>query len=177
VTLGAIFYYILKNPSCYERLQREIDSVSTNMDASGAIPFSIAHELPYLNACIKEAFRMHPAARWAPERVVPPSGATICGHFIPGGTVVGVNAWVIHRRTDIFGEDAHIYRPERWLKEGEFSIDKIHEMERMLLQFGSGNYTCIGKNISLLEMYKLVPAMFSKFQVRASRVFELLTNN
>lgn len=147
------------------------------MDASGAIPFSIAHELPYLNACIKEAFRMHPAARWAPERVVPPSGATICGHFIPGGTVVGVNAWVIHRRTDIFGEDAHIYRPERWLKEREFSIEKIHEMERMLLQFGSGNYTCIGKNISLLEMYKLVPAMFSKFQVRASRVFELLTNN
>jgi cytochrome P450 len=50
-------------------------------------------------------------------------------------------------------------------------------MERMLFQFGSGNYTCIGKNISLLEMYKLVPAMFSKFQVRASRVFELLTNN
>lgn len=164
ITLGAIFYYILKNPHCYERLQSEIDSVSTRT-TSAFIPFSIAHELPYLQACIKEAFRMHPAARWAPERVVPASGATICGHFIPAGTVVGVNAWVIHRRTDIFGEDVHKFRPERWLEDGGSPPEKIKEMERMLLQFGSGNYTCIGKHISLLEMCKLVPAVLSKYQV------------
>lgn len=108
---------------------------------------------------------MHPAARFTPERVVPPSGATICGHFIPAGIVVGVNAWVIHRRTDIFGDDANKFRPERWLKDGEYSIEKIQEMERNLIHFGYGSYSCIGKNISLLEMYKLVPAVFSRFKV------------
>ena len=56
------------------------------------------------------------------------------------------------------------------MEEGGSSVEKIHEMERSLLQFGFGNYTCIGKNISLLEMYKLVPAVLSKFQVCISSV-------
>jgi len=41
-------------------------------------------------------------------------------------------------------------------------------MDRMLSHFGSaGNYTCIGKNIALLEMYKFVPAVIRHFEVRS----------
>jgi hypothetical protein len=39
-------------------------------------------------------------------------------------------------------------------------------MERFFMAFGSGKRTCIGKNISLLEVYKLVPLLLSKFNVR-----------
>jgi cytochrome P450 len=38
-------------------------------------------------------------------------------------------------------------------------------MNAAMLQFGSGARTCIGKNISLLEMYKLVPAFLRRFDV------------
>ena len=100
-----------------------------------------------------------------PERVVPASGHTICGEHIPGGTIVGVSAWVLHRNTDIFGHDVEIFRPERWLNA---NIEKVREMDRMLSHFGSaGNYTCFGKNIALLEMYKFVPAVIRHFEVRA----------
>ena len=95
----------------------------------------------------------------------PASGHTICGEHIPGGAIVGVSAWVLHRNSDIFGHDVEIFRPERWL---DGNIEKVREMDRMLSHFGStGNYTCIGKNIALLEMYKFVPAVIRYFEVRS----------
>jgi cytochrome P450 len=168
IELSAIFYYLLKNPDCYSKLAEEIDAAFSakpeqNRSYSG-ISFAEAQRLPYLGACIKEAFRLHPATRWFPERVIPARGHTICGERVAGGTIVGVSAWVLHRNTDIYGDDVEVFRPERWLS-GE--TEKIREMDRMLSHFGSGgNYTCIGKNIALLEIYKVVPAVIRYFEVR-----------
>jgi hypothetical protein len=39
-------------------------------------------------------------------------------------------------------------------------------MSSTLLHFGMGARTCIGKNISLLEVYKLVPTLLRRFEVR-----------
>lgn len=74
--------------------------------------------------------RMHPGVSYPLERVVPRGGAELCGTYLPEGTVVGVNAAVIHRNRDIFGHDADHFRPERWL---EGSEEKIKEMDRNLL--------------------------------------------
>ena len=35
----------------------------------------------------------------------------------------------------------------------------------VLKQFGAGHRSCIGKNISYLEIYKLVPSMLRKYEV------------
>ena len=105
---------------------------------------------------------MHPATRFFPERVVPPSGHTICGKRIPAGTVVGVSAWSIHRNPTIFGNDVDTFRPERWLEVDE---ETSRHMGAMLLQFGTGAYICLGKNIAIMEMYKVVPALIANFEV------------
>ena len=124
--------------------------------------YADARSLPYLNACFQETFRMHPAFGFNYERVIGPSGTTICGTFVPGGTIVGVNPWVVQRDPGIYGRDSHIYRPERWL---EASDEKLKEMGRTLFQFGAGEHICLGKNISILEMYKLVPCLMKTFYV------------
>ena len=170
ISLSAVFYYLLKNPDCYRKLTEEIDAAFSAKPAQNPPPSSIsfadAQRLPYLSACIKEAFRLHPASRWFPERVVPAQGHTICGERIPGGTVVGVSAWVLHRNTDIYGEDVETFRPERWMVA---DTEKVRERDRMLSSFGSqGHYVCLGKNIALLEMYKVVAAVIRHFEVRAS---------
>ena len=72
--------------------------------------------MPYLQAVMKEAMRMHPAVGISMPRYVPSGGAEIGGRYYPEGTVVGVNAWVIHRDREVFGEDADVFRPERWLE-------------------------------------------------------------
>jgi cytochrome P450 len=166
ISLSALFYYTLRNPTIYGKLQAETDSRfpinESNPSLYTAIPFVVTQTLPYLSAVIKESFRMHPAAAWSPERVVPPQGHTICGEHIPGGTVVGVHAWVLHRDTGIFGLDADTFRPERWL---EGDSENIKRMERTLFHFGSGNYSCLGRNIAFMEMYKIVPALLRRFEI------------
>lgn len=166
ISLAAVFYYLLRNPKCYGKLLDEIDDAARSgvIDnrPTGMISWTESQSLPYLDACIKEAFRLHPAVGLLLERVVPPNGATICGQHIAGGTIVGCNAWVIHRRPEVFGEDVDAYRPERWI---EVSKEKRKEMESTMFHFGMGARTCIGKNISLLEVYKLVPSFLRRFEV------------
>lgn len=88
ISLSAVFYYLLRNPRAYHRLQQEIDAadeagtLASSRDSTGAgdvISFSAANKLPYLDAVITESFRMHPAVGLLLERVTPPQGATICG--------------------------------------------------------------------------------------------------
>ena len=166
ISLAAVFYYLLKNPRCHQLLLEEIDSALSSgkvLDRSNClITWAESQQLPYLDACIKEAFRLHPAVGLPLERIVPAEGAEICGEHIAGGTIVGCSAWVIHRRTDIFGNDAEMYRPERWL---EADKEARKEMDGCMFHFGMGARTCIGKNISLLEVYKLVPSFLRRFEV------------
>ncbi|KAL8720086.1 MAG: hypothetical protein Q9225_002993 [Loekoesia sp. 1 TL-2023] len=166
ISLAAVFYYLIKNPKCYRKLLKEIDeAVRSGMiedRPNGLLSWTESQQLPYLDACVKEAFRLHPAVGLPLERVVPPQGADICGEHIAGGTIVGCNAWIIHRRPEVFGEDVDAYRPERWL---EANREKRKEMESTMLHFGMGARTCIGKNISLLEIYKLIPSFLRRFEV------------
>jgi cytochrome P450 len=173
ISLSAVFYYLLKNPTCMDKLVKELDSnakIGYFSNTSGLVTWSESQSLPFLDACIKEAFRLHPAAGLPLERVVPAQGAEIAGHFVKGGTIVGCSAWVIHRRPEVFGEDVGVYRPERWLidesRDGEEEARRIKEMNGTMFQFGMGARTCIGKNISLLEIYKLVPSVLRRFEVR-----------
>lgn len=167
ISLSAAFYHLLKHPRALARLMDELDEAVRNgtiVDPreNGAVTWQEAQKLPYLDAVVQETFRMHPAAGLILERVTPPQGITVCGEFVPGGTIVGCNAWVLHRRPDVFGEDAACYRPERWLEAGP---EKLREMKATMFQFGAGSRTCLGKNISLLEIYKLVPSFLRRFEV------------
>ncbi|EXJ58261.1 hypothetical protein A1O7_05686 [Cladophialophora yegresii CBS 114405] len=168
ISLAAVFYYLLINPECYEKLNREIDeSIATGLisDASGIITWTDAQKLPYLHACIQETFRIHPAIAMILERLVPPQGMEIAGEFIPGGTVVGCSPWVMHRQPEIFGEDVDIWRPERWMGNSDEDERRIKKMNMVMFQFGGGSRTCLGKHIALLEMYKLVPSFLRRFEV------------
>ena len=76
---------------------------------------------------MKEALRLHPGGGFPLERYVPPEGAEICGRRLPGGTIVSMSAPVIHLNKEIYGQDATIFRPERWL---EASSEELKAMDR-----------------------------------------------
>jgi cytochrome P450 len=166
ISLSSIFYYLLKSPRTYEKLLSEIEEAVRNGTIEDndecLVSWSASQKLPYLDAVIQEAFRLHPAAGLILERITPAQGVNILGEQIPGATIVGSNAWVLHRRLEIFGGDVNVFRPERWL---EASPEKLKEMKATMFQFGAGARTCIGKNISLLEIYKLVPSFLRRFEV------------
>ncbi|KAK5058837.1 hypothetical protein LTR84_011101 [Exophiala bonariae] len=175
ISFSAIMYYLIKAPNVVKKLRAEIDAkVAEKANADDIITFSEANNMPYLQACIKEGLRMHPATGLPLARVVPNGGATICGRHFPEGTVVGVNTWVAHQNKSVFGQDADVFRPERWLE----SPEKASAMERYFMAFGSGSRTCIGKNISLLEISKMLPEMVRRFDFElADPDMQLETHN
>ncbi|KAI9148745.1 Pisatin demethylase [Paramyrothecium foliicola] len=161
ISLSSIMYYLLKEPQCMRKLQDEIDDFYQRGDLSKNPSLKQAQQLPYLQAVIKEALRIHPATGLPLERIVPQGGSTIAGRFFPEGSIVGINTWVQHHNKAIYGEDADIFRPERWLIGDE---DQLSLMNRNWMPFGLGSRTCIGKNVSILEMTKLIPRIFHEYR-------------
>ena len=74
---------------------------------------------------MKEAMRLHPSVGFGLERYVPAGGATICGHYLPAGTVVSMNAWSVHQNKHVFGDDAQEFRPERWIDADEEALKRM----------------------------------------------------
>ena len=169
ISLRAVMYYTLKDQRVTMRLQQELEQAYNENRLSPPASWTQAQSLPYLDAVIKEALRLHPAVGLLLERIVPEEGLQLPngGPFIPPGTIVGVNPWVIHRHP-VFGEEVDTFRPERWLQSDSESDPDFHirkqNMIRATFTFGAGPRTCIGKNISLLEIYKLIPSLFLKYQ-------------
>lgn len=180
VTLTAIIYYLLKNRRCYERLMAELDDAAAN----GRIPanpgeiltWEQSQGLTYFNAVVKESQRLYPSVGGLLERMTPPQGAVIQGTWYPGNTLVGCNAWVIHQRQEVFGDDCAEFKPERWI---EGDPDHIKKMNQSFFAFGAGTRACIGRSISLLEIGKAVPVWLRLFDVsgdwKLCRTSRLLT--
>jgi cytochrome P450 len=88
------------------------------------------------------------------ERVTPPEGDIICGHKLPGGTIVGFNVWTSQRNM-VYGSDPAVFRPERWL---EASHEQAKAMRKVWeLIFGHGTTKCLGENLARMTMNKVLP--------------------
>ena len=174
-TLVATLYFLLKNPAVMEQLIAELDANfpppniaihSQKEMVEYVVPFVEAQKLSFLDAVMKEVFRLWPAlGMQLMERVTPPEGAHIMDEYIPGNTIVSCNAWILHRLKSTYGEDADEFRPSRWL---QANPDQLLAMNKSMLGFGAGPHTCIGKNIGLLELYKAVPSLLRIFTVSPS---------
>ncbi|KAF1928792.1 cytochrome P450 [Didymella exigua CBS 183.55] len=166
ISLRAIFYNLIRNPDKLAKLCaefEELEATGTFERGNPLVAWSDVRELPYLGAVINESLRTHPAAGLPLERLVPAGGVQLSDVFVPGGTNIGCSAWTLHLDKDLWGQDADKWRPERWL---EASEAKKAEMKNSMFAFGAGSRTCIGKNVSYLEMYKLVPAVLRSFDIK-----------
>ncbi|EYE94002.1 cytochrome P450 [Aspergillus ruber CBS 135680] len=159
-------YYILKHPSVHSKLREELDSAN--------LPFPVKwkdlQHLTYFTAVMREAKRIHPGVGMLMERVVPAGGLCLPdGRFVPEGTIVGMNPWVINRDADTFGPDADHFIPERWLQlsgeTGEEHQVRVARMQRAFLTFGAGSRSCIGRNFSEMESDKIVATLFAKYEM------------
>ncbi|KAI6349330.1 hypothetical protein MCOR25_010676 [Pyricularia grisea] len=162
-TMQSFFWHCLSDPRVREVLLDEIDSAvaAGRIPPSGNIGWNEAQTLSYFQACLKETMRMRPAVGLNITRHVPPEGAELDGHFFRGGTRVAVNGWVLHRDKGVFGDDAKEFRPERWLEDAE----NAKRMDRYMFQFGGGAHLCIGRNLALLEMNKVVPMLLRDYNL------------
>lgn len=104
IALRSVVYNLCKNHEAMAKVRAEIDEA----DGKGLLTHPVRYKevtahLPYFCAVLKEAMRLHPSVGLIMERHVPPQGANICGKEIPGGTIVGINPWVLNYDESLFG--------------------------------------------------------------------------
>ncbi|GAC94497.1 pisatin demethylase [Pseudozyma hubeiensis SY62] len=174
-SLTIFFGYLLDNPACYAKLRKEINEAVEAGNLASPVKYAKGSQLEYLQACIKEALRLSPPISMDLPRYVPQGGAVIGRnpHPIPAGTTVGISPYVLHRNPEAFGADAELYRPERWLEGGE---EGRKAMERFNMTFGGGSRACIGKNISLMELSKVIPEILLRYDLKKPAVNPHSTN-
>lgn len=97
------------------KLQKELDEALGHND-DPVSSFEETKKLPYLDAAINEALRLHTASGIGLPRLVPEGGLTVLGKTFPEGTVLSVPSYTIHREKSVWGADVEAYRPERWLE-------------------------------------------------------------
>ncbi|KAL7628533.1 hypothetical protein AAE478_000048 [Parahypoxylon ruwenzoriense] len=168
ITLRAIFYYALKHPSVFEKLEQEI--IAAGVPPEKPFSFHDARKLPYLDAVIREAMRIHPAVPMILERYVPQEGLHLPdGRFIPSGSITGMTPYIIHRNQSLFGDDADQFKPERWLQGDQETTEKYRERRRLMdnadLTFGGGSRVCLGKHIAILEIFKTTATIVNKYNI------------
>lgn len=145
----------------------------------------LANGLPYLDAVVHETLRIHAPIHEATRIVrLPPfisilvlirpsqameddviplseplrttSGELVENMCVAKGTLLAIPMASINRSTAIWGEDAKVFRPSRWLEDdhGENGIPaKAKEVQghRHLLTFSDGPRMCLGKNFAVAE--------------------------
>ncbi|KAH9877150.1 hypothetical protein IAQ61_002513 [Plenodomus lingam] len=155
--VSGLTYYLLRNPAAMQKLVEEIRTTFSN--DSDMIMEKLA-ALPYLNACIKETFRIYPPVPLTMPRVVPEDGSTIVGQFIPPGTSVGIPQHATYMQPRNFTMPTQ-YVPERWLGDERFERDQRHAVQ----PFSVGTRDCIGKNMAYHEMRLLIAKVFFNFDI------------
>ncbi|KAG9901824.1 cytochrome P450, partial [Aureobasidium melanogenum] len=157
IAMRAALFHLNTNPEVLQKLREEIDAV----DAVKPLSYKQTQQLPYLKAVVRESLRMYSSLPAQLYRIVPSSGLAIDGHLIPSGTVVGISSLAQNRDTAIFGQDADIFNPDRWL--GDES--KARYLEAALFNFGgTGIRSCPGQDLAMIELYKFIAQMVQKFE-------------
>lgn len=83
ITLNAALYHIYTIPEVLGKLRDEIGKGSQDGSISDPVTFDESQKMPYLQAIISEALRIHPAVGVSLARVVPAGGVTIHNQFFP----------------------------------------------------------------------------------------------
>ena len=146
--------FLIASPDAYAKLRTEIDdAVAAGNISYPVVTYAEAMKLPYLDAVIWEGMRLWPPLIGFLSKLAPKGGDTVNSIFYPEGTEICVCPMGVGRRKDIFGEDADIFRPDRWTEADAAARNKYERATEVI--FGSGRFTCLGKNIAMIELHKV----------------------
>ena len=76
-------------------------------------------------------------------------------------TNVSIVNQVAHHDAAVWGADHALFRPERWLD----SVKPL--LPNNLLPFGAGHRACIGRNIAMMSIVKVLVALWSRYEIKA----------
>nr|XP_023926620.1 geraniol 8-hydroxylase-like [Quercus suber] len=145
---------LLHNPEKMVKAQDELEEVLGN---NGKVQESDISKFHYLQAIVKETFRLHPPAPFlVPRKAV--TDVEICGFIVPKNAQILINVWAMGRDLSIW-PNPNLFMPERFLEHGiEF---KGQDFE--LIPFGAGRRICPGLPLANRMVHLMLASLVHNF--------------
>jgi len=151
---------LLRHPNVMKRLQEEIDSV---VGQSGKVKESDLATMKYLHCVVKETMRLYPGGPlMVPHESV--EAVTVAGYFIPKKTTVMVNVWAIGRDSNVWGEYASEFKPERFMEEEHINL--TDQSDFSMIPFGAGRRGCPGASFAIPSIELALAQLMRNFYWR-----------
>lgn len=159
ITMEWALAELINNPLVMTKARQEIDSV---VGKNRMVVESDIVKLPYIQAIVKEAMRIHPAGPLLFRESS--RSSVVCGYEIAEKTRLFVNVWAIGRDPN-FWENPDEFRPERFLSEenGHNRLDGRGQHYEYI-PFGSGRRGCPGTSLALQVVQTNLAAMIQCFE-------------
>ncbi|KAI1085699.1 cytochrome P450 [Whalleya microplaca] len=154
-------YELARRPEMQQRIRAELqEALGSDLAAVDFGPQ--AQDLPFLNAFCNEVLRCYP---FSPIIVkTAQRNTTVNGVHVPKGTTVLYSAETTNHDKNLWGPDAHVFNPERWLGAGMAKTGGATSNFAMLT-FGAGPRNCIGQDFAKATLKCLVTAMVATFEI------------
>ncbi|KAL8777677.1 MAG: hypothetical protein Q9213_007751 [Squamulea squamosa] len=159
--LSWTFFLLVRHPKVLSRLQGEIRST---VGTSDEITKTHIQKMDYLKCILNETLRLYPPiplnvrfankVTWLPRGGGPDEKSPV---LVRKGLGIGIVPYYMHRRKDIYGEDAMDFRPERW--EGP----ELADIGYAYMPFHGGPRLCLGKDFALMEASCLIIRILQEF--------------
>ncbi|KAJ8752741.1 hypothetical protein K2173_007051 [Erythroxylum novogranatense] len=143
---------LIRHPEALARVREELDSL---VGRDRLISEFDLPQLTYLQAVVKETFRLHPSTPLSLPRIAAES-CEINGYYIPKGSTLLVNVWAISHDPNEWSEPME-FRPERFSPGGEKAPVDVRGNDFELIPFGAGRRICAGMSLGL-RMVQLMTA-------------------
>ncbi|KAI9685579.1 MAG: hypothetical protein M1822_004437 [Bathelium mastoideum] len=148
-------YELARHPEVWDRARAEALGL-----AGKPLTFELVRSQQYLYQVIKEVLRLHPlsptSSRIALEpTILPRGGKGNTPLLVPAGATVMVHRQALHLNKELYGEDADMFRPQRWekLKQG------WHYMP-----FSGGPRTCPAQAMAMAQAAAVLTRLLQKVE-------------
>ncbi|KAI0781643.1 cytochrome P450 [Irpex lacteus] len=172
--LSRLLHLLAQRPQVQEKLRAEVKDARDEHD----IPYDKLIQLPYLDAVCKETLRMYPptptAFRQAQQDVVLPlsfpirdiNGKEQREILVPKGTVIVFDLAGANRHKAVWGDDADVWKPERWLTPLPDTVINAHMpgVYSHLMTFLGGSKSCIGFKFAAIEMKVILTVLLDRLK-------------
>ncbi|CAI8605286.1 unnamed protein product [Vicia faba] len=146
---------LLHNPNIMSKAKSELNEL---IGKGNLVKESDIAKLPYLQAIVKETFRLHPAVPFLLPRKAE-MDLEINGYKVPKGAQVLVNVWAIGRDPDLW-DNPNEFLPERFL--GSDIDFKGRNFE--LTPFGGGRRICPGLPLAIRVLFLMLGLFINCFE-------------
>jgi len=139
-----------------EEIKENLPSREHNWKDLGAKGLS---KLVYLHGALCEALRLYPPVPLEHKSALK-SDVLPSGHRVKSNTMIVYSLYSIGRVEEIWGEDCLEFKPERWIsKKGGI----VHVPSYKFIAFNAGPRSCLGKDISFIEMKMVAVAILLNY--------------